>query len=85
MGPNIEVHIEELVLHGFAHGDEAGIQAAVETELARLLAEQGAPVEWASGVDKAQINGEPFTVAPKADPHQIGAQVAQGLYGGLAQ
>ena len=38
---NIELHIEELVLHGFAPKDRYTIGEAVQRELSRLFAEQG--------------------------------------------
>jgi len=40
---NIELHIEELVLHGLSPGDRYRIGEAVEQELTRLLADQGVP------------------------------------------
>ena len=39
----IELHIEELVLHGFAPADRYRIGDTVQRELTRLLAEQGMP------------------------------------------
>jgi hypothetical protein len=41
--PTYEVHIEELVLHGIAPGDEYAIRDAVEGEITRLLSGHGAP------------------------------------------
>jgi hypothetical protein len=35
--PSINLHIEELVLHGFAPGDRHRISEAVEQELTRLI------------------------------------------------
>ena len=46
---NIELHIEELVLHGFEPGDRHRIGEAIERELARLFAEQGTPPSLAQG------------------------------------
>ena len=43
MTPDIELDIDELVLHGFAPGDRAGIAGAVQSELTRLFAEHGVP------------------------------------------
>ena len=37
---NLNLHIEELVLHGFAPGDRYRIGEAVQQELTRLFAEQ---------------------------------------------
>ncbi|MBD0326005.1 MAG: hypothetical protein ICV68_06225, partial [Pyrinomonadaceae bacterium] len=39
-GPNIELHIEELILHGFERRDRYAIADAFERELSRLLSEQ---------------------------------------------
>lgn len=80
---NIELHIEELVLHGFESGDRYRIGAAVEAELARLFAEQGVPPSLAQGGEMAHLDGGTFDVAPGSTAEAIGAQVAQALYGGL--
>ena len=42
----IEVHIEELVLHGFDPRARWTIGDALETELRGLLVERGLPVTW---------------------------------------
>lgn len=81
--PNIELHIEELVLHGFAPGDRHEIGAAVERELTRLFAEQGVPVSLANGGEIARLNGGAFSVTRGSKPEVIGAQVAQSVYGGM--
>lgn len=39
--PNIELHIEELVLHGFEPGERHAVGDAVRQELAGRLAENG--------------------------------------------
>ncbi|MBE9514414.1 MAG: hypothetical protein IMY83_05240 [Chloroflexi bacterium] len=80
---NIELHIEELVLHGFDSGDHYRIGAAVEAELARLFAEQGVPPSlMTQSGDVAHLDGGTFDVAPGSRGEAIGAQVAQALYGG---
>ena len=80
---NIELHIEELVLHGFAHGDRYRIGEAVEQELTRLLADRGVPESLAQGGEVANVDGGVFEVAPGARADVVGAQVAQAAYGGL--
>ena len=78
----IELHIEELALHGFPAADRHAIGGAVERELARLLGQQ----EDRSGlVDReiAQLEGGTFAVAPNATPEMIGTQIAQTIYSGL--
>jgi len=82
---NVRLRIEELVLDGFPPGDRYSIAAAVEAELARLLAEQGAPPGLANGGTVSALDGGSFDVAPDARPDRIGAQVAQAVYGGLAR
>jgi hypothetical protein len=81
--PNIELHIEELVLDGFAPGDRQQIGAAVERELAALFAEQGAPQEWGRGAALAYVDGGSVTLSPEAKPDAVGGQIARAVYGGL--
>jgi len=83
VSPNIELHIEELVLHGFAPGDRHEIGAAVERELARLFAEQGVPASLANGGVIGCLNGGSFSVTRGSKPEVIGSQVAQSVYGGM--
>ena len=49
MRPDIEITIDELVLHGFHPGDKRRIARAVETELGRLMAREEAPALLQSG------------------------------------
>ena len=51
---NVELHIEELVLRGFAPGDRYRIGEAVERELAHLFSEQGTPPSLAQ---EARLHG----------------------------
>ena len=84
---NIRVHIERLILDGVpvAPGQEAVLQAAVETELARLLA-AGDVLPWArAGAAVPSVDGGTVTLSGAADASQVGRQVAQGVYGGISQ
>ena len=72
--PSVEVHIDELVLHGFAPGDRRGIGDAVERELARLLAARGLPVPGAD-VGVARVSAGP--AAP------TGGAIAEAVYGAI--
>ena len=82
---NIELHIEELVLHGFSPGDRDAIGAAIQGELARLFAEQGAhpALQQTHAVEK--VDGGSFTMRAGAKVTTIGTQVAQSVYGGLGK
>ena len=80
---NIELNIEELVLHGFSPGDRYRIGEAVERELVRLIGENEVPQSLVQGGEIANVNGSAFDVAPGSRPEVIGAQVARAVYGGL--
>jgi hypothetical protein len=82
---NVELHIEELVLRGFAPGDRYRIGEAVERELARLFTEEGVPPSLArrSGIER--LDGGAFEVAHGLKAEAIGVQVAQAVFGGLSR
>lgn len=80
---NIELHIEELVLHGFAAKDRHVIGEAVQRELTRLFAEQGVHPSLGKGYEVAKLDGGAFQVKQSSRADAIGAQVAQSVYGGL--
>lgn len=82
---NIELHIEELVLYGFAPAGRQHIREAVEREVARLLAEQGIPPGLAQGSEMARLDGGAFVVAPGSKPETVGVQIAQAIYRGLSR
>ena len=83
MAKNIELHIEELVLHGFASGDRYRIGEAVERELAHMIAERDLPSSLADGGDIDHLDGGAFEAAQGSGPEAIGLQVAQAVYRGL--
>jgi hypothetical protein len=80
---NVELHIEELILHGFAPGDRYRIGEALERELARLIGAADVPLSLAHGVDVERVDGGAFRVTPGATADAIGGHVAQAVYGGL--
>ena len=82
---SLEVHIEELVLHGFAPGDRRSIGDAVERELTRLLVEQGVPLLFAQDSEVKGLDAGRFAVAEEARGGTIGAQIAQAVYGGIRE
>lgn len=81
--PAIELHIEELLLDGFADLDGAKLGAAVQEALGRLIAERGGPASLAHGGTVAHLDAGAFAVAPGSDAQVIGSQIAQAIYGGL--
>jgi hypothetical protein len=80
----IELHIEELVLHGFAPGDRYRIGEAVQRELVRLLSEQGVPLSLGQDGEIARLDGGTFKVT-SSKPETVGTQVAQAVHGSLQQ
>lgn len=83
--PSLELHIDELILHGFPAGDRRRIGEAVEHELARLLAGRAGLQPWLESREMARVDGGAFEVASNARPEMIGVRVAQMVYGQLAQ
>lgn len=91
--PRVELHIEELVLHGFERGDRHAIADAVERELSRLLAEQfsAESIPPAFSGDEgitgsgAHLDAGAFQLASNARPDAVGVQIAQTVYGGLTR
>lgn len=80
---SLEIHIEELVLHGFRPANCRGIGDTLTAELIRLLTEQGLPRSMSQGGEISRLNGIRFEVNPGSGAVEIGAQLAQALYGGL--
>lgn len=75
----VELHIDELVLHGFAPADRYRIAEALERELTRLLG-AGELAGAGTDVSSERLDGGSFAVAPGMRPAQIGAEAAQAVY-----
>ncbi len=80
---NIELHIEELVLHGFPPKDRHLVGEAVQRELTRLLSERGIPSSLSKGGEIARLDGGSFSVKQGSKADAVGRQVAQAVYGGM--
>jgi len=80
----LRLHIERLTLEGLSITPQQGVlmQAALETELARLLAAE-APAHWDAGGATASVNGSAVHVAPRTKPSGLGNLVADALHAGL--
>ena len=81
---NIQLHIERLILDGIAlgAGERPGLQAAVEMELGRLLAERGIADGLASGVALDSVRGGAVQLTGAPGASGLGNQVARAVYGG---
>jgi len=80
---DIHLHIEELVLHGFAPGDKHGISEAVERELARLISDGAGFSIFSENTSRDRLDGGHFRMADSAKPAAIGAQIAGAVLGGI--
>jgi len=83
---NINVHIERLILDGVPESHAQGliIGAAVETELARLLATGGLDSSLQSSGAWPSVPVSAVQLAA-SKPAQLGQQIAQAVYGGIGQ
>lgn len=81
----LELHIEELILEGFAPESRHLIARAVEGELSRLFAEQGIPSWMSEGGEVARLDGGAFQSAPGSRPQATGVEIAQAVYGRLSR
>ncbi|HEX8489378.1 MAG TPA: hypothetical protein VF626_00035 [Chthoniobacterales bacterium] len=80
---SINVSIERLILEGLPvnHAQGGLVQGAVETELARLLTEQG--MNHVSGGAVPSLSSNSIEVARDSKPAQLGQQIAQAIYSSL--
>jgi hypothetical protein len=79
----IELHIEELRLHGFAPSDRYRIANALQHELARLFAEQGTAVTLAG--EGARLDAGAFQMAENSSARAIGSQIAHAVHAGITR
>jgi hypothetical protein len=82
---NINIHIERLVLDGLtvAPGQHLLVQAAVETELARLLTAEGLSAEFLAGGAMPSVRAGGIHLMKDSNPKQLGQQIARAVYKGI--
>jgi hypothetical protein len=76
----IELHIDELVLHGFEHSDRHAIGEAIERELTRLLGAGSVPLQSSDQIDAGSL-----TLTSGARPQRIGTKVAGKIHRSLSR
>lgn len=77
----VEVDIATLAVDGLAVNDRRALGAAVQRELARLLAEQGAPAGARRPAVHRAIDGG--TISAGGGDNALGATIAGAVFGGL--
>ena len=82
---SLRVHIERLVLDGFAleAGAGARVGAALEAELSSLLRQGGLSPRLASGGAVAVLDGAPFTHDRSGTPSALGRGIARSVHGAV--
>ncbi len=83
----VTLHIERLVLDGInvEPAQRSHLQAAVEAELGRLLAEGGVGADLAGGGAVPSVKAEGFQIGGEGNPVQLGRQIARSVYGGIGK
>jgi hypothetical protein len=84
---NINLHIERLVLDGIPLGPGQGplLQAAVEAELTRLLANRGLSDALQSGGALYNVRTTGIQLANDGNPARLGEQIAGAVYEGIGK
>jgi|GEM_PF-486372 len=82
---SVELHIDELVLHGFAPGQRYAIGDAVERELARLFNERGLPPGTGEEIEIEEVDAGTIQLSAGGNDEATGRQLARAIYGGLVK
>jgi hypothetical protein len=80
---NIELQIDQLILHGFNRIDRRQVGSAVQSELSRLIREQGMPLSLNQSQVIRNMNVGEFKIGQSTGANSVGAQVAQTIYRGM--
>lgn len=79
----IELYIEQLVLHGFSRADRNAIAAGLQRELAHLIAQGGLPSHDHLSIQR--IDAGAFQIKAGAGAQNAGEQTARSLFRGVRQ
>lgn len=79
----INLHIERLILHGFAARDGAAISKGVEGELTRLLSRAGVPPSLSQPGEIPNIKSEMPNLRTDSSANGVGVQIARAVDGGF--
>ena len=83
---NVNLHIERLILDGLPieSRHRSTIQASVETELGRLLAQDDLPREWKGGAVPSLL-GDAIQLTSQSDPARLARQIAGSIYASIGK
>ena len=80
---SVELHIEELVLHGFAPRDRHRISNAVQQELLRLLETSGWQDTFPEGLTVDRIDAGSIRLRPATGEMSFGKETARSIHNGI--
>jgi hypothetical protein len=75
----VELHIEELLLHGFAPGERWRVEAGVHRELTRLLTERDLTAALDSGAVIESLDAGSFRLPAGGRAEAAGGQIARSV------
>ena len=80
---SVRLHIDRLVLDGVnvRAADRPRLQAAIESELARLIASGGISPELTNGIAVPSVRAPQISLSN--DSKQLGTSIASAVYGGV--
>ena len=84
MGMNLEIEIQQLILHGLPASDAVRIKAAITDSLVTILQRDGISESLIKQGSVETMQGE-FRVNPGSSPENIGAHVAKAVARGLTR
>lgn len=81
----LRVHIDRLVLDGYSltAAETRVVKAAMERELARLLAREGVGQELRARAAVADVRGGAFQPASGEPPPRLGERIARSVHAGI--
>lgn len=85
MSMNINLHIDRLILDGLDvdHAERPLLQAAVQTELSRLLTAEGLTNEITNAGAIPRVAGKEIEVQQQHGPQDTGRRIAASVYGAI--
>ncbi len=76
----IEVHIEQIVLHGYAPGDTHRLGEALQAELTRLVQKHGVNSSGMGNLSLQTLDGGRLKAAERPSTEALGARLAQRIH-----
>lgn len=83
MKREVNLHIGELVLHGFAPGDGGRIALAVRRELARRFRQSGIPESAGNPSTLASLDAGTIHIPAGAAPRMTGTRIGASIHRGF--